>query len=225
MNARIIGLVGFAGSGKDSVAKNWIDQAGFRQVSFARALYQEVSEAFDVSIEWLQNRDNKEKPSFLMTLSRCGDKEFAHAIMDIAREENPRLLWTVEMNKPRSPREILQWWGTEYRRAQDQTYWINKTAATIRSLDEFPLVATDVRFENEIDLITSLGGTLVRVSRPGVLSINNHVSEKYARDGFCHFELYNDGTLDDLAAKSMSFLDEISWMQEQSSSTINNPCP
>lgn len=223
MGARIIGLVGFAGSGKDSVGRVWIDQLGFRQVSPSDGLYLEVSESFDVSIGFLQDRVTKEQASYMMALSRCQDKEFVRTVIDLEREKNPRLLWSVEMNKPRSPREILQLWGTEYRRVQDPLYWIKKMDESIQRLGEGPIVSTSIRFENEAKLIIDLGGLVVRVTRPGVFSINDHVSEKYAREGFCHFELNNDGTLDDLTAKAMSFLDTIGWGIHQQEEVSMSP--
>lgn len=211
MNNQLIGLVGFAGSGKDSVGNVWIDKLGFHHVSPSDGLYEEVSDAFDVSIAFLQGRMTKENPSFRLALSRCQNREFVHTIGDLERDKNPKLMWSVAMNKPRSPREILQLWGTEYRRSQDQDYWIKIMNDKINTLGDGPIVSTGIRFENEANLIMKLGGIVVRVTRPGVFPVNDHVSERYAREGFCHFELANDGTLEDLNDKAMVFLNEIDW--------------
>lgn len=78
--------------------------------------------------------------------------------------EAPEVLWA----KPYSPevRWLLQNWGTEYRRAQDPDYWINRGRETIEVLidDRVPLVVvTDVRFQNEVDVIHSLGGLVFEV--------------------------------------------------------------
>lgn len=76
-------------------------------------------------------------------------------------------------------RRILQWWGTEYRRAQDPDYW---TKAWDRKVAELDLARTlvlvdDVRFGNELDMIRAHGGLVVKVERPGFSGANSHSSE------------------------------------------------
>lgn len=60
--------------------------------------------------------------------------------------------------------KLLQWWGTEFRRAQDQNYWVNKLFASIPSNTDIALIS-DVRFPNEADGIVSRGGYNVNVQR------------------------------------------------------------
>lgn len=60
--------------------------------------------------------------------------------------------------------KLLQWWGTEFRRAQDPDYWVNKLFASIPSNTDIALVS-DVRFPNEADGIVSRGGYNVNVTR------------------------------------------------------------
>jgi len=76
-------------------------------------------------------------------------------------------------------RPILQWYGTEYRRAQDEQYWVKRTVETIlRScpLQENTLaIITDVRFHNEAEMIRDCGGLLVRIDRGS--SNDEHASE------------------------------------------------
>lgn len=63
-------------------------------------------------------------------------------------------------------RALLQWWGTEYRRNQDEMYWVNKARATIEEALEWAdlVVVTDMRFINEAALIKYLGGMTVEVT-------------------------------------------------------------
>ena len=59
----------------------------------------------------------------------------------------------------------LQFYGTEFRRALDENYWVNKTQARLQSLEmagKIPVV-TDGRFPNEILSILDLGGEVVRI--------------------------------------------------------------
>ncbi len=96
-------------------------------------------------------------------------------------------------------RRILQWWGTEYRRAQDPDYW---TKAWDRKLQDYDLTGThvlvdDVRFVNELEIIKKNGGIFVRIERPGFNGANDHSSE----NSLDHYEdwnlvIRNDGSLD-----------------------------
>ena len=76
----------------------------------------------------------------------------------------------------------MQWWGTEYRRNQTPGYWVNKAAKRIlwlqKSLGARLVVITDVRFEDEANLVRNLGGQIWQIKRPGCdVSTGAHVSE------------------------------------------------
>lgn len=60
--------------------------------------------------------------------------------------------------------KLLQWWGTEYRRAQDSEYWVKRLFASIPDNLDIALV-TDVRFPNEAKAIEQRGGYTVNVQR------------------------------------------------------------
>lgn len=70
--------------------------------------------------------------------------------------------------KPTDPdvRRLLQWWGTDFRRAEDPDYWVKRAEEKAHSLAERGRVPvfTDVRFPNEADMIVRNGGLIVRVS-------------------------------------------------------------
>jgi len=59
-------------------------------------------------------------------------------------------------------------------------------------------VITDVRFQNEAEVIVNHGGSIWRVQRPGVEAVNAHVSE-WEMDNY-NFDniLVNDGNLEQL---------------------------
>ncbi len=192
----IVGLTGAAGSGKDTVADILVSHRGFLRIAFADALYEEVSAAFGVSVGFLKNRDTKETATPHLALDRCADEQFVSAILRVAGEE------TREAS--RSPRQILQWWGTEYRRAKQPDYWLNQVRDRIRSDPEAHWVIPDVRFQNEADILRSLGGHIGLVLRAGVAPVVQHVSEAFWRSCEPDFTLHNDGTLDDLREAVLS---------------------
>jgi hypothetical protein len=207
----LIGLAGAAGSGKDTVADYLVRQYGFVKFSFSDELYREVSEAFNVPIEELQDRNNKDKPHPQLTAHHCKDNTFAELMFDACNGPN-----AVVYNKPFSPRWVLQHWGTEYRRAQDPDYWTKRAALWVRAFLDVTfedsdrpvgLVNTSVRFPNEQALIHELGGTVWHLRRfadeaehlaSGVASELGHVAEQGLPliDG--DRELFNSGTVEQL---------------------------
>ena len=62
-------------------------------------------------------------------------------------------------------RRLLQWWGTELRRAEDEDYWVKKGIERIEGYERFAdlVVVTDVRFENEAVAIREAGGIVAEV--------------------------------------------------------------
>jgi hypothetical protein len=60
--------------------------------------------------------------------------------------------------------KLLQWWGTEYRRAQDPDYWVKKVDDQIRDFDGV-VVISDLRFINEFKFIKGRGGYTVNIAR------------------------------------------------------------
>jgi hypothetical protein len=101
-------------------------------------------------------------------------------------------------------RRILQWWGTEYRRAQDPDYW---TKAWGRKVEQFELahmhvLVDDVRFMNELNVIREHGGLIVKIERPGFDGANNHASET-SLDEYQAWDrvIVNDGTLTEFMAE------------------------
>lgn len=72
-------------------------------------------------------------------------------------------------------RDFLQWYGTQYRRAQNETYWIEKFFAEYD--DDILTVVDDVRFQTEAEAIKSCGGFMIRVERLGHEYTNNHQAE------------------------------------------------
>jgi len=78
--------------------------------------------------------------------------------------------WVV--NEDGKPRTLLQWWGTDYRRAQDPEYWVKRLQETLeRDNPEIALI-TDVRFLNEAVEIKKRGGYLVKVTRTTKPDVN-----------------------------------------------------
>lgn len=164
----IIGLTGPAGSGKDTVADILQAETGAGRLAFADALRAEIVSAFGVDAALLTDRASKERATPQLALSRCNDPRF----LFLMGRRLQAAAMTVELQKPRSPRHIMQWWGTDYRRhIFGKDWWVRIARASILRARErrpsAPVVITDVRFANEAAMVRELGGVIWQVSRPG----------------------------------------------------------
>lgn len=167
----IIGLCGHINAGKDSVGQILVAHAGFRQMSFAGPLKAEASEAFQVEPAVFVRREQKEQPMQELALERCSDQAFvAMALLHLVERE-PGVPRAQQLARPRSPRQIMQLWGTEYRRAQKPNYWARRVCSHISylhdALRESRFVVTDVRFPNEAESLRNMGGKIWQIKRPG----------------------------------------------------------
>jgi hypothetical protein len=115
-------------------------------------------------------------------------------------------------------RRILQWWGTEYRRAQDPDYWTKAWARKISQYDPNTthILIDDVRFINELNSIKEQGGLIVKIERPGFNGANNHASET-ALDHYRDWDavILNDGTLEQFYVKVNALADSLQAQRSQ----------
>lgn len=175
----ILGLTGLANTGKDTVADLLVAHAGFTKMAFADALRSEVVQAFSIDPAFLVQRETKETPMRCLALNRCLDEGFVARMIIVHTLREERL----DLDAPRSPRQIMQWWGTEYRRHQSQRYWVSKLLAKASYLLSQRLtsriVVTDCRFADEVDAVRRvLGGLVWQVNRAGVEAApGGHASE------------------------------------------------
>lgn len=175
MKKHIIGLTGLAGVGKDTVADLLVTHCGFRKLAFADALRAEVAEGFGIDMRLLTDPATKNEPSDALALRKCQHRPFIYAVVGTLalREEGPQnhADWALFLAAPRSPRQIMQWWGTEYRRTQEPRYWSRQLLQRVVYYQRdggTRFIVTDVRFANEGDTLSAIGGLLWQVTRPGV---------------------------------------------------------
>ena len=198
----IIGFAGKAASGKTTAAKHLLEQseADIAILPMAVVLREEVENFIrQVGGEVytpLVYGDQEDKVRVFYIDEECALEhcpvwaDFIAVNHDI-QDQSGQSAVTV--------RRILQWWGTEYRRAQDHDYW---TKAWEKKLKEYDLTTThilvdDVRFINELNVIQKHGGTFIKIERPGFNGANNHSSEN-SLDGYDDWNLIiqNDETLE-----------------------------
>lgn len=126
---QIIGLHGPARSGKDTIADFLVNKYGMLKFAFSDALYREVTEAYGLRDEdMLRGAFSKEVDTTTLSLAQCKDQGFVELAQKLILDGRTKEIHAVvdSMHVPLSPRWVLQMWGTEYRRAQDPDYWVNK---------------------------------------------------------------------------------------------------
>lgn len=140
----IIGICGFIGSGKDTIADYLVNFHGFRRESFANSLKDAVAQVFGWDRTMLEGRTKQ------------------------AREWREQVdpWWANRLDMPHlTPRWVLQHWGTEVcRRAFHDDIWIASLENKLRASQDH-VVISDCRFPNEIAAIKSAGGRVIRVVR------------------------------------------------------------
>ena len=139
----IIGICGFIGSGKDTVADYLVNLHHFRRESFANTLKDAVSAVFGWDRTMLEGRTKQ------------------------AREwrEQQDNWWTNRLGIVITPRWVLQNWGTEVcRNGFHDDIWIASLENKLRNSTD-DVVISDCRFPNEIQAIKAAGGIVVRVVR------------------------------------------------------------
>jgi hypothetical protein len=75
----------------------------------------------------------------------------------------------------KSPRELLQFFGTEYVRQAQDDYWIQRLLVDVSGLQR--VLVPDTRFLNEAKALKAAGGLIIKVFRIDLASADGHASE------------------------------------------------
>lgn len=201
----IIGVTGFIGSGKDTIADYLCTFHGFKRMSYAASLKDAVAAVFGWNREYLEGSTKASR----------------------AWREQKDIWWSERLGMDITPRWVLQYWGTEVcRNGFHKDIWVASVENKLRQTDE-NIVITDCRFANEIQSIKNVGGYTMRVNRgqppawyDAAVSYNKgdiakisvlesysvHASE-YSSVGLDYdFYIDNNGTIDELHKQVQSVI-------------------
>lgn len=192
----LIGLAGKAGAGKDYFASVAAEYYPVNRVAFADTLKEEVAQFLDRREVCYSHRHlwgtqaDKEATLRVSHYFVNKDSTLSDFVTKYCDYENGYHYFT--------PRSLLQFWGTDFRRKQDSDYWIKAVYEKVKNNTGITII-TDVRFPNEVGMIHSMSGKLVKIVRPDAPGISNmqHESE-IILDGLSLYDhvLHNDGTIE-----------------------------
>lgn len=168
----ILGLSGWARSGKDAAADYLVNKYGFTRVAFADPI-REALYRLDPYIRL----NRHEYVSLKQYVDLSG--------------------WDFLKENSQDVRRLLQRLGTEVGREMiHPDIWVKMAMKKAKNLDR--VVIADVRHVNEASAIRRNKGKLVRITRPRVGPVNLHSSETALDDYNFDFHITNDGFLEDL---------------------------
>lgn len=185
----IIGVSGYARSGKDTVADILVEELGFIKISWADKL-RECLYTLNPIILWDKNVE-KVYPNILdyMPLKWIIDTYGWDGYKETGWYPHIRIL--------------LQRFGTEVgREIINDNIWVE---LGLKNLDtDKNYVIPDTRFVNEAYAIQDYKGKLFRVNRNGVLPVNDHISEIGLDNHKFDIIINNNGSIEDLREKVLS---------------------
>ena len=167
----IVGLTGYAGSGKDTV-RAMLEREGFVGLAFAdpiRAMIRELLTSCGIDDAYLDDRELKE------TIIPELGVSYRHMAQSLGTE-----------------------WGRNLR-GDFWLRLAGAFMADQADAGETHFVVSDVRFANEADWIKRQGGKIWRIHREGLASVRAHVSESGVDNIKPDRTIHNNGTPEQLA--------------------------
>lgn len=176
---QLIGIGGYMTAGKDVAADYLVEHHGFVKLGMSDALSEALYALNPIIPTNLMGADMFER--YRVYVDRLG--------------------YTAAKRHP-EVRGLLQRLGTEVGRdIISRSVWIDIVTRRIeaRRAQGQPVIVTGMRFQNELNAITRLGGDLVWVDRPGVVAPDtSHASEGSVGPSDFEYTLNNTGTIADL---------------------------
>lgn len=110
-----------------------------------------------------------------------------------------------------SPRQIMQWWGTEAVRVGGyDAAWVDAVASEIRQSTSDIAIISDARFDNEITKIKEMflqsDVKVVKLLRGDKPKVHSHISEAGVSPDLVDYTITNDGSIRDLIEHLSSVL-------------------
>jgi len=166
MAALVVGVTGFAGSGKDTFADYLVEHYGFTKISLSYPLKKVCGEIFDFTEQQLWGSSkHREIPDERYVFS--GKCPSCHSKCRSREESRDWYCFSCDTSYGQyiTPRLALQTLGTEWGRTLFEDIWVDMTLREIQKSGSGRWVIPDVRFHNELNKLRTHGTHLVRLLR------------------------------------------------------------
>ena len=178
----IIGLSGYAQTGKDTIADHLVNRYGFTRVAFADPIREAVY---------------KLNPT--INIADMRGVSLATAVDNLG--------WEMVKVESQDARWLLQRMGTEVgREIFGENFWVDQ--AMKKAQEHENVVFTDVRYSNELEAILEASGTVWRVIKNDVKAVNRHASETALDDYVFEYMIFNNDTIESLYESVDSFMND-----------------
>jgi len=199
---KVIGLTGFAKSGK-STAAQILKELGGQEVAFAKHLKDVCAVVFEVPRDHFDDQAFKEVPFEKPIIVNRGQIEDILRYFDVSAIHMPAAVLTHDKTQLKSPRHVAQYVGTEILRSIDQNIHINMAFKLNANSTAKFLVCSDMRFDNELRAVNSQSGLTIGISRKKAVPANLqnlHPSEAEIPNLISRSDLIveNEGSIEDL---------------------------
>ncbi len=181
MNQNLIGITGYKRSGKDTAGEYFIE-LGYIKYAFAGPLKKACQEIFMFTDEQTEGND-KEKLDNRWNIS--ARKVFQRFGTEIFRENLADFYPEMENIKE-------NFWAYRFKIWYENQLKINK---------DIKIVVTDVRFDNEANIIKELGGIIIKVERKNKKNLDQHKSETSIEKIKCDYLVKNDSNIENYYKK------------------------
>lgn len=140
---KVIGVSGFAGSGKDSFANIFVEKYGYTKISMADSIKDMLSVVFGWDREMLQGATPESR----------------------LWRETPDDFWSSVLEYPFTPRKAMTTIGTNLFRVHfHKDIWVQSVKKKILDVGT-NVIIPDLRFGNEIEMMRDIGACLFEIER------------------------------------------------------------
>lgn len=198
---KIIGLTGFAKSGK-STAAEILKSLGGQEVAFAAHLKDVCSVVFNIPRDNFDNQAVKEVPFSFQMAIMASDVDKILKYFEVPERFIPAAMLAHAGTVLKSPRHVAQYVGTEILRNIDENIHINMALKLSAASTARFLVCSDVRFDNELKAVQTRDGLLLGISRKAATPADVaslHPSEREIPDliSRANVTLHNETTIEE----------------------------
>ena len=167
----IIGLTGNKGSGKDTIADFLVENDGYIKVAFADFIKNSLKELFDWNNDTFSQENKEKKDPYWGVTPRKMLQEIGTEFLRIHCKDFISLDFNLPNGEP--------YQGTFHIKR------INKEIIKLLNVNKnVNIVFSDIRFQDELDYIKKIGGSIIRLTRDNLQEnqFNNHISEKNIKE-------------------------------------------